>query len=132
MVARPLLSSPSSQNGTGTEKEQYSTVTGSPSWSTLHTGAVTRERYKTPDTDVSAEFDRVCELFQQALPGPADRLAFECLMNEASSLGLNWVDGLQYVVDKRNRMHFAEQPSTDEHTDSSGGNGGGSNGNTAT
>lgn len=25
-------------------------------------------------------------------------------MNEASSLGLNWVDGLQYVVDKRNRL----------------------------
>lgn len=93
---------------------------------------MTRERYKTPDTDVSAEFDRVCELFQQALPGPADRLVFECLMNEASSLGLNWVDGLQYVVDKRNRMHFAEQSSTDENTDSSGGNGGGSNGNTAT
>ena len=52
-------------------------------------------------------------------------------MIAASSLGLNWVDGLQYVVDKRNRMHFAEQPSTDANTDSSGGNSGGSNENAA-
>lgn len=76
---------------------------------------MTRERYKTPDTDVSAEFDRVCDLFQQALPGPADRLVFECLMNEASSLGLNWVDGLQYVVDKRTRLKGNEQTKADQN-----------------
>lgn len=130
MVDRHLSSSLTSRNGTGAEKGQHSPVTSSASWSTLHRGAVTRERYKTPDTDVSAEFDRVCELFQQALPGPSDRLVFECLMNEASSLGLNWVDGLQYVVDARSRLHFAEQPATDGDVNSSDGNG--SAGNTAT
>lgn len=65
---------------------------------------MTRERYKTPDGDVSAEFQRVCQLFQQALPGPSDRFLFDCLMNEASNLGLNWVDGLQYVVERRKRL----------------------------
>ena len=30
-------------------------------------------------------------------------------MNEASSLGLNWVEGLQYVVDKRNRLKGQER-----------------------
>lgn len=25
-------------------------------------------------------------------------------MNEASSLGLSWIDGLQYVVDRRSRL----------------------------
>ena len=58
---------------------------------------------------MSAEFSRVCELFQQALPGPSDRLLFDCLMNEASSLGLNWVEGLQYVVEQRRRLD-AEEP----------------------
>lgn len=82
---------------------------------------MTRERYKTPATDVSAEFDRICDLFQQALPGPSDRLVFECLMNEASSLGLNWVDGLQYVVDKRNHLQHAEQPGTDRPVGSTDG-----------
>lgn len=80
---------------------------------------MTRDRYKTPDTDVSAEFDRVCDLFQQALPGPSDRLIFECLMNEASSLGLNWVDGLQYVVEKRGRLQAAEQTHVEETAESS-------------
>lgn len=65
---------------------------------------MTRERYKTPEEDVSAEFSRVCQLFQQALPGPSDRILFDCLMNEASSQGLNWVDALQYVVAERSRL----------------------------
>lgn len=68
---------------------------------------MTRERYKTPDGEVSAEFSRVCQLFQEALPSPADRLLFDCLMNEASSLGLNWVDGLRYVVEQRKQLQGA-------------------------
>ena len=83
---------------------------------------MTRERYKTPEPDVSAEFDRVCQLFQEALPEPSDRFVFECLMNEASSLGLNWVDGLQYVVDKRSRLQ-AEGTNRLENGDSTAPNG---------
>lgn len=71
---------------------------------------MTRDRYKTPEEDVSAEFSRVCQLFQQALPGPSDRILFECLMNEASSRGLNWVDALQYVVEERSRLQRAAPP----------------------
>lgn len=76
----------------------------------LRSTTVTRERYKTPEGDVSAEFGRLCQLFQQALPGPADRILFDCLMNEASSLGLNWVEGLEYVVEQRHRFDEARPP----------------------
>ncbi len=84
-----------------------------------------RDHYKTPDTDVSAEFDRVCQLFQEALPEPSDRFVFECLMNEASNLGLNWVDGLRYVVEKRNRLQASEAnpPSISEGGDCRSGKG---------
>lgn len=60
-----------------------------------------REQYKTPDADVAAEFDRVCQLFQLALGKPSDRVLFDSLMSEANDKGLNWVEGLEYVVQRR-------------------------------
>lgn len=60
-----------------------------------------REQYRTPDEDVAAEFDRVCQLFQLALGKPSDRVLFDSLMSEANEHGLNWVEGLEYVVRQR-------------------------------
>ena len=60
-----------------------------------------REQYKTPDADVAAEFDRVCSLFRSALGQPSDRVLFESLMGEANAHGLDWVQGLEYVIEKR-------------------------------
>ena len=60
-----------------------------------------REHYKVPEEDVAAEFDRVCQLFQLAMGKPSDRVLFESLMGEASDKGMNWVQGLQYVVEHR-------------------------------
>lgn len=60
-----------------------------------------REQYKTPDEDVVAEFERVCQLFRLALGEPSDRVLFDALMAEASERGLNWVQGLEYVIEQR-------------------------------
>lgn len=60
-----------------------------------------REEFRTPDEDVMAEFDRVCQLFQLALGKPSDRVLFDSLMGEASTHGMNWVEGLEYVVEQR-------------------------------
>jgi hypothetical protein len=60
-----------------------------------------REQYKTPDEDVVAEFERVCRLFRLALGEPSDRVLFDALMAEANERGLNWVQGLEYVIEQR-------------------------------
>lgn len=60
-----------------------------------------REQFRTADGDVAAEFDRVCQLFQLALGKPSDRVLFDSLMGEASEKGLNWVQGLEYVIRRR-------------------------------
>ena len=62
-----------------------------------------REQYRTPDEDVAAEFERVSHLFRLALGRPSDRLLFDSLMSEASARGLNWVQGLEYVIEQRRR-----------------------------
>lgn len=62
-----------------------------------------REQYRTPDEDVAAEFERVSQLFRLALGKSSDRLLFDSLMGEASEKGLNWVQGLEYVIEKRRR-----------------------------
>jgi hypothetical protein len=62
-----------------------------------------REQYRTPDADVAAEFERVSQLFQLALGQPSDRVLFDSLMSEASDKGLNWVQGLEYVIEQRQR-----------------------------
>ena len=58
-----------------------------------------RDQYKTPEGDLSMEFNRVCQLFQLAQGEPSDRLLFDALMGEASDQGLNWIEGLEYVVE---------------------------------
>ena len=60
-----------------------------------------REQFRTPDEDVAAEFDRVCQLFRLALGKPSDRVLFDSLMVEANERGLNWVQGLEYVIQRR-------------------------------
>ncbi len=60
-----------------------------------------REQYRTTDEDVAAEFDRVCQLFQLALGRPSDRVLFDSLMSEANDRGMDWVQGLEYVVERR-------------------------------
>ena len=62
-----------------------------------------RERYKMPDGDVAAEFERVCHLFSLALGRPSDRLLFDSLMGEANDRGMDWVQGLEYVIEQRRR-----------------------------
>ncbi len=62
-----------------------------------------REQYKTPDEDVAAEFERVSQMFRLALGKPSDRVLFDSLMAEASSKGMNWVQGLEYVIERRRR-----------------------------
>ena len=72
-----------------------------------------REQYRTPDEDVAAEFDRVCQLFQLALGQASDRVLFDSLMLEASDQGMNWVQGLEYVIEQRrsaSRPDIAEVP----------------------
>lgn len=44
------------------------------------------------------------ELLHKALPDPADTALFNRLMAEARSRGLAWIDGLEYVIDKRRAM----------------------------
>jgi hypothetical protein len=60
-----------------------------------------REQFKTPDEDVAAEFERVCRLFRLALGEPSERALFDALMVEANDKGLNWVQGLEYVIQRR-------------------------------
>lgn len=62
-----------------------------------------REQYRTPDEDVVTEFERVSQLFRLALGKPSDRVLFDSLMTEANAQGLNWVQGLEYVVERRQR-----------------------------
>ena len=62
---------------------------------------MSREQLRTPDEFMAAEFGRVMRLFGQALPTESDRTTFERLMNEASSMGLNWIEGLEYAASKR-------------------------------
>ena len=73
-----------------------------------------REQFKTPQEDVTAEFERVCRLFRLALGEPSDRVLFDALMAEASERGMNWVQGLEYVVEHRREMqtgdYIAERP----------------------
>lgn len=69
-----------------------------------------REQYKTPEEDVAAEFDRVCQMFQLAMGKPSDRMLFESLMGEASDKGLDWVQGLQYVIEQRAHSAMTERP----------------------
>ena len=69
-----------------------------------------REQFKTPDEDVAAEFDRVCQLFQLALGRPSDRVLFESLMGEANEKGLNWIQGLEYVIEHRETTAPVEFP----------------------
>ena len=73
-----------------------------------------REQFKTPEEDVTAEFERVCRLFRLALGEPSDRVLFDALMAEASEQGMNWVQGLEYVVEHRREMQtgsfVAERP----------------------
>ncbi len=70
-----------------------------------------REQYKTPDEDVTVEFDRVCQLFQLALGKPSDRVLFESLMSDANEKGLNWIQGLEYVIERRQVEDLVEMPS---------------------
>ncbi len=67
-----------------------------------------REQFKTPEEDVTAEFERVCRMFRLALGEPSDRVMFDALMAEASERGMNWVQGLEYVVEHRREMRAGE------------------------
>ena len=49
-------------------------------------------------------FTRHRELLHKALPDPADTRLFDRLMAEARSHGMTWIDGLEYVIDKRRAM----------------------------
>ena len=60
-----------------------------------------REQYRTPDEDMATEFGRLLHLFERATPTRSDRAAFARLMNEASAKGLSWVEGLEYVTERR-------------------------------
>lgn len=60
-----------------------------------------RNQYRTSDEDVAAEFDRVCQLFRMAMGKPSERLLFESMMGEANARGLNWVQGLEFVLGQR-------------------------------
>ena len=70
-----------------------------------------RDQFKTPEEDVTAEFDRVCRLFRLALGEPSDRVLFDALMAEASAQGMNWVQGLEYVVKQRQEKVKGDFPS---------------------
>lgn len=41
------------------------------------------------------------ELLPQALPNAADTVLFDRLMAEARAQGLNWMEGLEYVIERR-------------------------------
>ena len=41
---------------------------------------------------------RVLLLLRQALPNPKDRTFFNSCMSEARSLGLSWIEGLEYAA----------------------------------
>ena len=66
-----------------------------------------------PDTErdacrVAYQVDRALvhhrELLHKALPDPADTTLFNRLMDEAKVMGMSWMDGLKYVIDKRRAM----------------------------
>lgn len=60
-----------------------------------------RNQYRTSEEELAAEFGRVLTLFNEALARTGDGSLFRFLMNEASAKGLNWVEGLEYVVSRR-------------------------------
>ena len=62
---------------------------------------MSREQYKTPDDEMAEEFGRVIHLFQETTSKTIDQDLFKRLMNEASAKGLNWIQGLEYVLQRR-------------------------------
>ena len=62
---------------------------------------MSRERYKTPDDELAEEFGRIIHLFQETTSKITDPELFKRLMNEASAKGLNWIQGLEYVLERR-------------------------------
>lgn len=57
-----------------------------------------------PATDIPYTFTRHRELLGKALPDPADTRLFNRFMAEARIKGLGWMDGLEYVIQKRRAM----------------------------
>ena len=53
-------------------------------------------------TDYSLHRHR--ELLPQALPNAADTKLFDRLMAEARAKGLSWLEGLEYVIQKRRTL----------------------------
>ena len=62
---------------------------------------MSREQFRTPDQEIVALKDRVLWLLQHASSDASDRVLFTSLMNEASARGLSWIQGLEYVVERR-------------------------------
>lgn len=58
-------------------------------------------RYDIGDQDVVAFSRNILQLFEQALPDPADRTLFDRLMNEARGQGLSWAESLEYTIRQR-------------------------------
>jgi hypothetical protein len=54
-----------------------------------------------PVKDVVALSRYVILLFHEALPDPSDRGLFDRLMHEARQRGLTWLQGLEYVAERR-------------------------------
>ena len=75
-----------------------------------------REHYRTPDTEIEAHREQLWQLCREALPSPAEHTLFIRLMNEAGAKGLNWVEGLEFVVERRRAARQGEQPLQAEHT----------------
>ncbi|MGI4827876.1 MAG: hypothetical protein ACRYFU_06775 [Janthinobacterium lividum] len=44
------------------------------------------------------------ELLPQALPNAADTVLFDRFMAEARAQGLTWIQGLEYVIERRRSM----------------------------
>ena len=44
------------------------------------------------------------ELLPRALPNAADTVLFDRLMAEAKSQGLTWLEGLEYVIERRQSL----------------------------
>ena len=78
----------------------------------MHPSDVDRAKLKTSDDEIRGEFDRVSRMFQLALGRPSDRALFDHLMNEASGKGLNWVEGLQYVIPARRQQEAMDGDET--------------------
>jgi hypothetical protein len=51
--------------------------------------------------NIAALSSYVIWLFREALPDPADRSLFDRLMFQARAKGMNWIQGLEYVVEQR-------------------------------